>query len=146
MQLAGEGTLFLDEVAEIPLASQAKLSEVSGRARIPLAWEAPLPNKWNAISSQPPTATLKTGYSINDFRGDLLYQTEYLYRIHSAATRERLEDIFELATQLLQQENAKYKTNKRISPRGMNLLAGLHFSWQRTRTDRNYPQGCRHVR
>lgn len=125
MQLAGEGTLFLDEVAEIPLASQAKLLKcLDEREYRSLGGTAPKHMECNIIAAT--NRDLENWVQHKRFRGDLLYRLN-TFTVSIPPLRDRLEDIFELTTQLLGQENAKYKAHKRISTRGMNLLQDYPF-------------------
>ncbi len=125
MQLAGDGTLFLDEVAEIPLSSQAKLLKcLDEREYRSLGGSTPKQMECNIIAAT--NRDLESWVKLKRFRGDLLYRLN-TFTVSIPPLRERLEDIFELTTRLLEQENDKYKTHKRISPRGMNLLQEYSF-------------------
>jgi transcriptional regulator with GAF, ATPase, and Fis domain len=55
-ELANEGTIFLDEVGEVPLDVQVKLLRVLQEGEFG-EWAARIPSKWMSASSRQPTGT-----------------------------------------------------------------------------------------
>ena len=91
---AGDGTLFLDEVGEIPLEIQAKLLHVLEEGRVrPLGGisEVPIRARLIAATNRPLEAMLHEG----QFRQDLYYRLNII-RIEVPPLRERHEDIVSL--------------------------------------------------
>ena len=105
---AKDGTIFLDEIAEMPPNCQAKLLRVIQERRVRrIGGSAEIP-----INARIVTATSKNLESMvrdNLFRDDLYYRINVL-PIYLPALRERLEDIPLLAEHFLFQLN--YKLNK----------------------------------
>jgi DNA-binding NtrC family response regulator len=91
---AGDGTLFLDEVGEIPLEVQAKLLHVleSGCVR-PLGSTADVPIRARLIAAT--NRSLETLLAEGHFRQDLYYRLNVI-RIEVPPLRERREDIVPL--------------------------------------------------
>src|SRR5208283_2108521 len=91
---AGDGTLLLDEVGDLPLDVQAKLLHVleNGRVR-PLGGTAEVPVKARLIAAtnRPLDALVREG----NFRQDLYYRLNVI-RIEVPPLRERREDIVPL--------------------------------------------------
>lgn len=98
-QLASGGSLFLDEIGELPLALQSKLLRVIETHRItPLGGE-----KETAVDIRLITAThrpLEEDIRNNLFREDLYYRIN-VFPIELTPLRDRREDIAELARYLL---------------------------------------------
>ena len=91
---AGEGTLFLDEVGEIPLEIQAKLLHVleNGRVR-PLGSSSDVPIRARLITAT--NRSLEALLAEGRFRQDLYYRLNVI-RIEVPPLRERSEDIIPL--------------------------------------------------
>jgi TyrR family helix-turn-helix protein len=120
IELAGEGTLFLDEVGEIPLASQAKLLKcLDEREYLPLGAGKPKKLRCNIIAAT--NRDLDALALSKRFRKDLLYRLN-TFTVSIPPLRERPEDLFELVTLLLRQCNAKYNTDKHITSKLLDKL------------------------
>ncbi|WP_102796215.1 sigma-54-dependent transcriptional regulator [Bowmanella denitrificans] len=106
-ELAEHGTLFLDEVAEIPLPSQAKLLRVleSGQYER-VGSSATQTASVRLISAS--NGNFKQLISEGRFRQDLYFRLNTI-ELHVPPLRERREDIPELAGQLLEQFCQRYK-------------------------------------
>src|SRR5687768_4170798 len=116
-EAASGGTIFLDEFAEMSLATQQRLLRVlqEGTVRPVGSSDA----KEVEIDTRIVVATnhdLKHDVSEGKFRHDLYYRVNVL-QIHSPALRERQEDILALAEHFIRKYNDKNsaKVSKRIS-------------------------------
>ncbi|MFN7966938.1 MAG: sigma 54-interacting transcriptional regulator [Acidobacteriota bacterium] len=97
---AHEGTLFLDEVAELPLGVQAKLLRVlEERCVRPLGSHQSVPAEFRLVSAS--QVDLQAEVRAGRFRHDLLYRVDVLH-LTMPPLRERLEDLPLLATQILE--------------------------------------------
>jgi DNA-binding NtrC family response regulator len=96
---AGAGTLFLDEVAELPMPLQAKLLRlVQERVFRRLGGERDLPFRARIVAAT--NADLETRIAEARFREDLFFRLAVI-RITMPALRERREDIMPLARRFL---------------------------------------------
>lgn len=112
-QLANGGTIFLDEIGDMPSSMQAKLLRVLQEKEIePLGSEKsnPLDVRVVAATRQDLEAKMKDG----SFREDLYYRLS-VFNIHIPPLRERGGDSLELAEFFLDELNHKYKTYKTFS-------------------------------
>jgi len=125
-ELAGSGTLFLDEVAEIPIDLQAKLLRVLqertfervGDTR-PLALKARIV----AATHRELDAMVRAG----TFREDLLYRLKVM-EIRIPPLRERPEDVPLLVEALLGKINRElHKSVRYVARETMTLLAGYRW-------------------
>lgn len=98
-ELAHKGTLFLDEVAELPLGLQAKLLRVLQEKEIrKLGDDKIIPVEVRIIAASNVDLQLKV--QENTFRRDLLYRLDIL-RLSIPPLRERKSDIKEIANNFL---------------------------------------------
>ncbi len=98
-ELAGEGTLFLDEVSEIPLDLQAKLLQViEARCFTPVGGTTEVPMQARIVAAT--NRNLKKLVQEGKFRDDLYYRLN-VFPIHIPPLRERREDIDDLVEHLL---------------------------------------------
>jgi DNA-binding NtrC family response regulator len=125
-ELAGAGTIFLDEIAEMSLALQVKMLRALQEREIErIGGRGPIPIKARIL-----TAThrdLATQVARGLFREDLLYRLQ-VASIHLPPLRERPEDIEELAAVFLGRFGEEL--NKRVI--GMSRAAVdrlLAYSW-----------------
>jgi two-component system NtrC family response regulator len=98
-EVAHSGTIFLDEIGELPKAMQAKLLRVLESGEIRRVGE----NKPIMVDVRVVCATHRNLHEMvveGDFREDLVYRIN-TFEIYLPPLRERLEDIPELATHLL---------------------------------------------
>jgi two-component system NtrC family response regulator len=98
-EVANGGTIFLDEIGELPKAMQAKLLRVLESREIRRVGE----NKSTTIDVRVVCAThrdLPDMVEADEFREDLMYRIN-TFEIHLPTLRERLGDIGELAHHLL---------------------------------------------
>ena len=112
-QLANGGTIFLDEIGDMPSSMQAKLLRVLQEKEIePLGNEKSIPLDVRVVAAtrQDLEAKMKDG----SFREDLYYRLS-VFNIHIPPLRERSGDSLELAEFFLDELNHKYKTYKTFS-------------------------------
>ena len=112
-QLANGGTIFLDEIGDMPSSMQAKLLRVLQEKEIePLGSEKSIPLDVRVVAAtrQDLEAKMKDG----SFREDLYYRLS-VFNIHIPPLRERGGDSLELAEFFLDEPNHKYKTYKTFS-------------------------------
>jgi DNA-binding NtrC family response regulator len=125
-EIASGGSLFLDEIGNIPLSVQSKLlSVLQNREANPVG-----SNKSYAFDIRLITATNKDLLKeINEetFRKDLFYRINTI-TIHVPALRERGNDIIQLAEYFLKKYAAKYeKQFLKLTSSAINKL--LKYSW-----------------
>lgn len=125
IESADGGTVFLDEIGEIPLALQAKLLQViQDKQFIPVGG-----NEMKKVDIRIVAATNQNLIEmVNDkrFREDLFYRLNVI-DIQLPPLRERKEDIIPLTYNFLNKFNERYHENKVISEECLNLL--IHYSW-----------------
>lgn len=105
-ELADGGTIFLDEVGEIPLNLQSKLLRVIQEGQFERVGE----DRTRKVDVRIIAATnrdLKQESLTNNFREDLFFRLN-VFPIHSPALRERSGDIALLAMHFLQRESQKH--------------------------------------
>lgn len=124
-ELADEGTIFLDEIGELPYNLQAKLLQVlQEKCIIRIGGIKPIRinTRIIAATNRDPEEMVARGM----FRQDLFYRLNVV-PIHVPPLRERKDDIIPLATHFLEQFNTKYGAANRI---GRDVLeAFLGYNW-----------------
>lgn len=125
IEAADGGTVFLDEIGEMPLALQAKLLQViQDKQFIPVGG-----SEMKKVDIRIVAATNQDLIKmVNDkrFREDLFYRLNVI-DVHLPPLRERKEDIIPLTYNFLNKFNQKYHENKAISEECLNIL--IHYSW-----------------
>ena len=123
-ELAHQGTIFLDEVGEIPLALQSKLLRVLQEK----AFERVGGSKTFDVDVRIISASnkdLKEEVSLGRFREDLFYRLNVIH-ITLPALRERLDDLPLLVDFFIEKFAAKLsKPNLQMSPEALRLLMKL---------------------
>ena len=125
-RLADKGTLFLDEVGEIPLDLQAKLLRVlETRSVIPVGGRDPV-----AVDTRIITAThraLRQEVEAGRFRADLMYRLRVV-PIFIPALRDRPGDVMLLASRILDRLNQRGgRSVESVAPSARALLEGHDF-------------------
>ncbi len=106
-ELAGEGTIFLDEISEISLNTQVKLLRVIQELEFEkVGGEHPIPMKARIIAAT--NRNLEELIRQGKFREDLYYRLK-VFTINLPSLKERKEDINDLVIHFL------YKLNKRFN-------------------------------
>ena len=125
-QLAHKGTIFLDEIAEMPLALQPKILRVLQERE----FEPIGSSKTIKVDTRIITATnrdLQDEIQAGRFREDLYYRINVV-SITAPALRDRRDDIPLLADYFLKRFSDKNKKSiNRFSPRAMDLL--MRYDW-----------------
>lgn len=122
---ANEGTLFLDELGELPLSIQTKLLRVLQDGIIePVGSDKPHKVDVRIIAAT--NKDLKKVIKEGHFREDLYYRLN-VGEIHLPPLRERRTDIPKTALHVLDRINAGLKKPKRLSPRALVKLQ--NYSW-----------------
>ena len=112
-QLANGGTIFLDEIGDMPSSMQAKLLRVLQEKEIePLGSEKSIPLDVRVVAAT--SQDLEANMKDCSFREDLYYRLS-VFNIHIPPLRERGGDSLELAEFFLDELNHKYKTYKTFS-------------------------------
>ncbi|MRI32059.1 sigma-54-dependent Fis family transcriptional regulator [Endozoicomonas sp. OPT23] len=123
-QLAGKGTLFLDEVGELGLDIQAKLLRVlQEREFYPLGAAQPLKSKARIICAT--NRNLEEMISAQTFREDLFYRLQVV-TLELPPLRDRLDDLDELVQALLMRANRELGCS--INKVSTEVVKALHQS------------------
>ncbi len=113
IEVADKGTLFLDEVGELPLHLQMKLLKVVQDKKITrIGGLKPIDVDFRLVTAT--NQNLKELVQEGRFREDLYYRLNVV-DIHIPPLRERKEDIIHLSMHFLEQYNKKYNQNKKLS-------------------------------
>ncbi len=125
-ELADGSTLFLDEIANVPLGQQAKLLRVIETGQ----FEAVGSSRTKHVSVRMVSATnadIQAEVQAGRFRQDLLFRLNTI-EIRIPPLRDRREDIPVLASYFLQQHSKRYrKPISTFDPSAMQTL--LKYSW-----------------
>jgi DNA-binding NtrC family response regulator len=105
-ELAEGGTLLLDEIGEMPIATQAKLLRVledRKLRRLGSKGETSVDVRVLAATNKPPEEAVSRG----ELRNDLYYRLN-VFNIHMPPLREHMDDLPELVQALLEEMNQKH--------------------------------------
>jgi DNA-binding NtrC family response regulator len=125
-ELADGGTIFLDEIGNVPLRQQAKLLRVVESGEM----ERVGSSRSRTVDVRLISATnadLKAAAEAGQFREDLLFRLNTV-EIHLPALRERREDIPALALHFLTQYASRYRRPvKGLDPAALQAL--MQYAW-----------------
>ncbi|MFH1057780.1 MAG: sigma 54-interacting transcriptional regulator [Pseudomonadota bacterium] len=125
-ELADKGTIFLDEVGDLPLPLQAKLLRVIQEReveRLGATRTLKLDFRVIAATNRDLTQMMQEGL----FRRDLFYRLN-IFQLNTPALRDIREDVPRLAYHLLAQVRlAQPRAPRRITPEAMQSL--LNYAW-----------------
>ncbi len=123
---ANNGTFFLDEIGDMPLAIQAKLLRVlQDRQFYPVGSEKPASVNVRVIVAT--NKDLEEEVQKGNFRHDLFYRL-HVIPIHLPSLRERKEDIPVLADRFIKQFSQQMKKNvKGLTPEALQKL--MLYDW-----------------
>lgn len=122
---ASQGTIFLDEIGELPLLMQAKLLRVLQDKEI-LQIGALTPQSVDTRVIAATNVDLEEAIKNGTFRRDLFYRLN-VCPLYVPPLRERAEDILFLAEFFLGKFNTKYKKNVELSKESEKIL--LSHAW-----------------
>ena len=125
-ELAEEGTLLLDEIGEMPMATQAKLLRVledRKLRRLGSKAETPVDVRVIAATNKDPQQAVSSG----QLRGDLFYRLN-VFNIQMPALREHASDIPEIAARMIEDMNQRHGCSVTgIAPELMDRL--MRYEW-----------------
>jgi two-component system response regulator PilR (NtrC family) len=123
-QRARGGTIFLDEIGEMPLSLQPKLLRVlEEKTVLPVGSTTPI--KVNVRILAATSRDLRTEVEASRFRDDLYYRLN-VFEIHIPPLRKRLEDLPGLVEHLIHRHNLEMKSNyKGVDSATMRILMSL---------------------
>ena len=123
---ADRGTLFLDEVAELPPSMQAKLLRVLQEEEVrPVGATASRPVDVRIVAAT--AARLEDAVARGRFREDLFYRLNVV-RLHLPPLRERLDELPHLVDHFLRKLNAKHGLDlQAVSSKAMSRLLAYHW-------------------
>ena len=125
IELANRGTLFLNEVGDLPLALQVKLLQVLQErylSRVGSTKQIPLDVRYIVATNR----NLEEMVAQGRFREDLFYRLNVV-PIVIPPLRERKEDIVPLAQRFLEKLGERYGFKRRLSPPVVDAF--LSYSW-----------------
>ena len=124
-EYANKGTVYLDEIAELPLALQAKLLHVLQDFRFSrVGGHGMLDVDARVVAAT--NRDLEEAMARGEFREDLYYRLNVV-EIRVPPLRERREEIPRLASWFLAKFNAQYGRQKQLLPETMARLT--EYSW-----------------
>lgn len=125
-ELAHKGTIFLDEIGELPIALQAKLLRVLQEKEIRrIGDDRVVPVDVRVISAT--NIDIEKQISTREFRADLFYRLNLL-NLQAPPLRERSEDVMAMADYFLRLFGQEYqKSIPTFSPKAVALLQ--RYSW-----------------
>ncbi len=125
-ELANESTIFLDEIAELPIELQAKILRVLQEKEIErIGGKNTIRIEIRIVAAT--NRELLKMISAGKFRSDLFYRLN-VFPIHLPPLRERKEDIPLLSTHFIQKANKKmHKNIERLSEQSLNEMLAYHW-------------------
>ena len=124
-EVADQGTIFLDEIGELPLNMQVKLLRVLQEHEVKrIGGTKPIPVDIRVIAAT--NRNLEEMVKKKKFRKDLYYRM-MVFPLHIPPLRERRNDIIPLAQLFLEQLNRKYAFHKYFSDAALRLMVG--YEW-----------------
>ncbi len=125
-ELADGGTIFLDEIGNVPYRQQARLLRVLESGEIERVGSSKS-RKVNVRVISATNADLQAAVSSGQFREDLLFRLNTV-EIHLPALRERRDDIPKLAAHFLSRHALRYNRQIRgFEPAALQAL--LQYGW-----------------
>jgi len=125
-ELADGGTIFLDEIGNVPLRQQAKLLRVVESGEMERVGSS-RSKKVDVRLISATNADLKSASQAGEFREDLLFRLNTV-EINLPALRERREDIPALAAHFLTQYASRYRRPVRgFDPAALQTL--MQYAW-----------------
>ena len=125
-EYANKGTIYLDEIADLPLALQAKLLHVLHDLRFSrVGGHGMIDVDIRVVAAT--NRDLEQALARGDFREDLYYRLNVV-EISIPPLRDRKEEILLLAARFLAKFNEQYGRNKELSPETRARL--LEYSWR----------------
>ncbi|MBI9084369.1 MAG: sigma 54-interacting transcriptional regulator [Desulfobacterales bacterium] len=125
LEMADKGTLFLDEVGELPLGMQAKLLRMLQDREFVRVGST----KTRSVDVRVISATnrdLEKEMKNGRFRSDLYYRLRVAV-VTIPPLRERQADIIPLAKHFLERYTNRYKKTLRFDPAALDLFSGYHW-------------------
>jgi len=133
-ELAEEGTLLLDEIGEMPMATQAKLLRVLEDRRLRRLGskiETPVDVRVVAATNKDPEKAVASG----ELRGDLYYRLN-VFNIQMPPLRDHLMDVSAIAEKMIDDMNGRHHCT----------VAGLKDSLMRRLEEYKWPGNVRELR
>lgn len=124
-EVADKGTVFLDEVGELPLNLQTKLLRVIQEQEL-VRVGGNVPIKINVRILAATNRDLKTLVEKGTFREDLYYRLS-VFPVVIPPLRDRKDDIPKLVDSFLDELNKKYSNNKTLTQMALGRL--LNYGW-----------------
>lgn len=125
-EIAHKGTIFLDEVAEIPLETQLQLLRVLQEGTFERVGES-ISRKVDVRVIAATNKNLKRALENGEFRNDLYYRLNVI-PIEIPPLRDRLEDVPHLVKHFIQKYSLIYKKNvKDIDDDALDILLRYHW-------------------
>ncbi len=125
IELAQNGTLFLDEVGDLPLTLQAKiLKYLDDRKVLRIGGLAPVTTNCTVVAAT--NRNLQQRVGSGQFRKDLFYRLN-TFTLHIPPLRDRPEDITALIHLFLKRYNETYHMKKKIRAAGLKALKSHTF-------------------
>ena len=125
-ELADGGTIFLDEIGNVPMRQQAKLLRVIESGEIERVGSS-RGKKVDVRVISATNANLQAASQNGEFREDLLFRLNTV-EIHLPALRERREDIPVLAMHFLSNYASRYRRQVQgLDPAALQML--LQYAW-----------------
>jgi Nif-specific regulatory protein len=125
LEAAGNGTVFLDEIGDLPFCLQAKVLRTIDKRetrRIGETATRTVTARFIFATNRDLEEEVRTGR----FRRDLYFRINVV-RIRLPSLRERREDIPRLVHQILERENERDRTRKDLSPEALGRLMTYDF-------------------
>lgn len=125
-ELATGGTVFLDEIGELPLAVQGKLLRAIEEKIVDrIGGRAPVPVDVRVVAAT--NKNLKTAVENGEFRGDLFFRLA-VFPIEVPALRERGDDVLLLARHFAAEIGRELRTREaQLSPAAVDALKQHHW-------------------
>ncbi len=125
VELAGDGTIFLDEIGDLPLSIQPKLLRFLENGEFQ-------PMGSNEIRYAGARIVSATNRDLVHLRGQQQFREDLLMRISAfriglPPLRERREDVYFIASAVLEEQNRRYGCHKTLSALALQLLNEYPF-------------------